>query len=254
MKRSLLFKPGPLKIYRRETNNAVKKNVTNKQSTSIELLNQPGSSLVVFDDNCDQAGINGNKLTLDINLVNNRGERRQCCVADDETKKMLDPAYIARRRTRSSGINKIPSSATNTPYCTTSKEYLSSRGKSFNQNQYHFLESGNPLVKPGAPGSENNKYSVNNDGNVHCPNNPNFYVKTQFKPSNFKFSNQGGVSSSSRTLRLNYNTITTNGDLFTKAFGSNVGNALSYGKSTDAYTIKDKIGYPEPCDTKCITK
>ena len=75
----------------------------------------------------------------------------------------------------------------------------------------------------------------------------------EFKPSNYKFSQDGGVSSSARTNRLNYNTITTNGGLYTSAYGSQVGNALSYGKSSDAYTIKDKIGVPAPCDIACKT-
>jgi hypothetical protein len=116
------------------------------------------------------------------------------------------------------------------------------------------MKEGNPLVKPGAPGSENNKYALNNDGNVYCPKNPSFYVETQFKPTNYKYSQDGGVSSSARTSRLNYNTITTNGGLYTKAYGAEVGAALSYGASSDAYTIKDKIGVPAPCDTRCLIK
>lgn len=251
MEKELLFLPPPLKIYRRETNTTTSNTNSKKTSTSIDVINRPGSSLVVFDDNCDCLGT---KQTLDINLVNNRGERNLCCIDDDSTKKMLDPANIARRRTRSSGILKKPSSVTSAPYCTSTKEYLSTRGKLYNQNQFNYLESGDPLVKPGAPGSEKNKYSINNNGNVYCPNNPNYYAPTQFKPNNYKYSQEGAVSSSARTLRLNYNTMTSNGDLYTKAYGSEVGNALSYGASTDAYTIKQKIGFPAHCDTKCVTK
>ena len=251
MENSLLFLPPPIKLYRRELKTQSTNNNSKKISTSIDVLDRPGSSLVNFQDNCD---CDGNKQTLDINLINNRGERGLCCVEDNETSKMFNPENVARRRTRSSGINKRPSTVTSAPYCTTSKEYLSTRGKLFNQNQYHFLKSGDPLVKPGAPGSENNKYSVNNDGNVYCSSNPNYYAPTQFKPNNYKFSQDGAVSSSSRTSRLNYNTITTNGDLYTKAYGSEVGNALSYGASSDAYTIKNKYGVQAPCDTKCVVK
>ena len=251
MENSLLFLPPPIKLYRRELKTQSTNNNSKKISTSIDLLNRPGSSLVNFQDNCD---CDGTKQTLDIHLINNRGERGLCCVEDNETSKMFNPENVARRRTRSSGINKRPSTVTNAPYCTTSKEYLSTRGKLFNQNQYHFLKAGDPLVKPGAPGSENNKYSVNNDGNVYCSSNPNYYAPTQFKPNNYKFSQDGAVSSSSRTSRLNYNTITTNGDLYTKAYGSEVGNALAYGASSDAYTIKNKYGVQAPCDTKCIVK
>lgn len=251
MENELLFLPPPLKLYRREIKTQSSDSNSQKISTSIDVLDRPGSSLVNYADSCD---CSGNKQTLDINLINNRGERGLCCIEDNETSKMFNPENVARRRTRSSGINKRPSTVTTAPYCTTSKEYLSTRGKLFNQNQYHYLKSGDPLVKPGAPGSEDNKYSVNNDGNVYCPNNPNYYAPTQFKPNNYNYSQEGAVSSSSRTARLNYNTITTNGNLYTRAYGSEVGNALAYGASSDAYTIKDKYGVQAPCDTKCVIK
>jgi len=257
----LAFLPPPLKIYRREAFTKPLKTESSKQSTSIELLERPGSSLVVFDNTkgwnvCD-SDCSGNKLTLDTNLINNRGERGLCC--DTSIAEQLNPASVARRRCRSAGMYKKkngvlqpPSNQTSAPYANTTKEYLSTRGKTFKQNQYHYLQSGNALVKPGAPGSQNNKYSINDGGGFYCSD-PNYYIQSEFKPSNYKFSQDGGVSSSARTNRLNYNTITTNGGLYTKAYGSQVGNALSYGKSSDAYTIKDKIGVPAPCDISCKT-
>jgi len=257
----LAFLPPPLKIYRREAFTKPLKTESSKQSTSIELLERPGSSLVVFDNTkgwnvCD-SDCSGNKLTLDTNLINNRGERGLCC--DTSIAEQLNPASVARRRCRSAGMYKKkngvlqpPSTQTSAPYANTTKEYLSTRGKTFKQNQYHYLQSGNALVKPGAPGSQNNKYSINDGGGFYCSD-PNYYIQSEFKPSNYKFSQDGGVSSSARTNRLNYNTITTNGGLYTKAYGSQVGNALSYGKSSDAYTIKDKIGVPAPCDISCKT-
>lgn len=257
----LAFLPPPLKIYRREAFTKPLKTESSKQSTSIELLERPGSSLVVFNNTKDwnvcDSDCSGNKLTLDTNLINNRGERGLCC--DTTIADQLNPASVARRRCRSAGMYKKkngvlqpPSTQTSAPYANTTKEYLSTRGKTFKQNQYHYLQSGNALVKPGAPGSQNNKYSINDGGGFYCSD-PNYYIQSEFKPSNYKFSQDGGVSSSARTNRLNYNTITTNGGLYTKAYGSQVGNALSYGKSSDAYTIKDKIGVPAPCDIACKT-
>ena len=258
---SLAFLPPPLKIYRREAFTKPLKTESSKQSTSIELLERPGSSLVVFDNTkgwnvCDN-DCSGNKLTLDTNLINNRGERGLCC--DTTIAEQLNPASVARRRCRSAGMYKKkngvlqpPSSQTKAPYANTTKEYLSTRGKTFNQNQYHYLKSGNALARPGAPGSQNNKYSINDGGAFYCDAS-GYYIQSEFKPSNYKFSQDGGVSSSARTNRLNYNTITTNGGLYTTAYGSQVGNALSYGKSSDAYTIKDKIGVPAPCDIACKT-
>ena len=252
----LAFLPPPLKIYRREAFTKPLKTESSKISTSIELLEQPGSSLVVFNNRngwnvCD-SDCNGNKMTLDINLINNRGERGLCC--DTSIADQINPASVARRRCRSAGMYKKtpPSTQTSAPYATTTNEYLSTRGKTFKQNQYHYLQSGDALAKPGAPNSQNNKYSINDGGSFYC-NDPNYYIQSAFKPSNYKFSQDGGVSSSTRTNRLNYNTITTNGGLYTSAYGSQVGNALSYGKSSDAYTIKDKIGVPAPCDVTCVT-
>jgi hypothetical protein len=256
----LAFLPPPLKIYRREAFTKELKTNSTKQSTSIELLERPGSSLVVFNNTkgwnvCD-SDCSGNKLTLDTNLINNRGERGLCCDARNpgSIADQINPASVARRRCRSAGMykNKPPSTVTSAPYSTTSKEYLSTRGKTFKQNQYHYLKSGNALAKPGAPGSQNNKYSINDGGSFYCDASGH-YIQSEFKPSNYKFSQDGGVSSSARTNRLNYNTITTNGGLYTKAYGSQVGNALSYGKSSDSYTIKDKIGVPAPCDVACKT-
>ncbi len=258
---ALAFLPPPLKIYRREAFTKPLKTESSKQSTSIELLERPGSSLVVFDNTkggnvCDSE-CSGNKMTLDTNLINNLGERGLCC--DTTIADQLNPASVARRRCRSAGMYKKkngvlqpPSKQTSAPYANTTKEYLSTRGKTFKQNQYHYLKSGNALAKPGAPGSQNNKYSINDGGSFYCDAS-GYYIQSEFKPSNYKFSQDGGVSSSARTNRLNYNTITTNGGLYTSAYGSQVGNALSYGKSSDAYTIKDKIGVPAPCDIACKT-
>lgn len=244
MEKSLLFLPPPLKIYRREINTAPISVNSMRRSTSIEEINRPNGYLVVsHETECD---CSGNVLILDNLIPNNKTLTGECC----NPNALLDPASVARRRLRSSGrISKPVSSAA--PYCTTSQEYLNTRGKTFGQNQFNYFKSGNPLVKPGAPGSEGNKYAANVSGAL-CAG-VNNYVETQFKPTNYKYSQDGGVSSSSRTTRLNYNTITTNGDLYTKAFGSEVGNALSYGASSDAYTIKQKIGFPAPCDTKCVT-
>jgi hypothetical protein len=250
MQNSLLFLPPPLKIYRREINTAPLAVNSSKQSMSIDVLDRPGGYLVISHTNeCD---CSGNVGVLDNNIPNNKTETGECC----NPNAMLDPATVARRRMRSSGVIRKPvdSAVTTAPYCTTSQEYLNTRGKTFGQNQFHYFKSGNPLVKPGAPGSENNKYSANTDGSNYCPKNPTYYVESQFKPTNYKYSQDGGVSSSARTSRLNYNTITTTGGIYTTAFGSEVGNALSYGASSDAYTIKQKIGFPAPCDTKCVIK
>jgi hypothetical protein len=70
------------------------------------------------------------------------------------------------------------------------------------------------------------------------------YSIVYYKPNNSRFSAQGGVSSSDLTLRVKYDSITTTASTFTKVFGAEVGSAVSYGVPSQAYTVKDKIGYP----------
>jgi hypothetical protein len=249
MEGRLLFTPPPLKIYRREI---VSKNVltTNPRiSASIDLFNQPNGYLVVPKEKpCE---CNAIQNTLDITLTSNSSEKPGSCSAFTTEGVCLDPATNAKRRVRSAGMirQKIVPGKIPTPYCTTSQQYLSTRGRTFNQNQFNYLQTGNPNVKPGAPGSVDNKYAVNQEGVNYCAD-PNQFIESQYKPSNYKYATQGGVSSSARTLRLNYNTITTTGGIYSKAYGSQVGNALAYGQSSEAYTVKDKIGVPMPCIPK----
>lgn len=70
------------------------------------------------------------------------------------------------------------------------------------------------------------------------------YVPIYYKPNNPNFAQQGGVSCSTSTLKTKYDTITTNGSIYTKAYGLSVANALAYGVPQNGYTVKDKIGYP----------
>lgn len=70
------------------------------------------------------------------------------------------------------------------------------------------------------------------------------YKSVVYKPSNPQFANQGGVSASSATQRIRYNTITNNTAAYQKAYGTSVANALAYGVPENGYTIKDKLGYP----------
>ena len=246
MEGSLLFKAGPIKGYRREIVTKTNDPSNPRISSSVNLFDIPNGYLVVpSDDPCE---CNGIQNTLDINYTNNKTENGTC---NSLTTNGLcfDPASNAKRRARSSGIIKknIGTAANPDIYSTNTNQYLSSRAKTFKQNEFNYLRSGNASVKPGAPGAENNKYAANQEGIKYVCNGDNNYVTVNYKPSNYKFANQGGVSSSDRMLRLKYNTITDTGASYTAPLGNQVANALSYGKSADAYTIKDKMGVQRPC-------
>ena len=250
MEGNLLFKARPLKIYRRDIVTTTTNPSNARISSSIDVLDRPNGYLVVpKEDPCDCKAINN---TLDITLTNNTTEIPGACSSFTTNGVCLDPATNAKRRVRSSGMIRktVNPDSIPTPYCTTSQQYLSTRGRTFKQNEFNYLRSGNASVKPGAPGSQDNKYAVNQEGINYCEDPEKNYIDVQYKPNNYKFANQGGVSSSARTLRLNYNSITNSGKMFSDAYGTQVGNALAYGGSPDAYTEKTKIGVKMPCIPK----
>jgi len=108
-------------------------------------------------------------------------------------------------------------------YYTTTSQYLYNRCKTYEQQQFNYITSGNSASKPGDPSSINNTYVgncnpnldidnpvVDTDGSYNTLTNPQGCKLTQYKPNNYKFSTQGAVSSSDRILRLNVETINTN--------------------------------------------
>ena len=73
-----------------------------------------------------------------------------------------------------------------------------------------------------------------------------------YKPNNAQYAQQGGVSSSSRILRLKLNTINKNAQSIGNSYGSSVSSALSYsGRSETPFVQKQKMnagGYSKNCD------
>ena len=236
-------RPLPLKIYRREITTAPLKNCNPRISSSIDVFDQPGGSLVnpVHFNNINEGIAN----TLDFNYVNNSTEHPGACSSFTTKGVCLDPGKNALNRVRSAGMikKKVIYGQIPEPYCTNAYQYLATRGKTFNQNQYNFLRAGNSTSKPGTNAASDNEYAVNTGIN-YCSDPSVNYIPTYYKPNNPQFAQEGGVSSSSYITRLKYDTITNNGAIYTKAFGSAVGNALAYTGSPDGYTLKNKMGFP----------
>jgi hypothetical protein len=68
------------------------------------------------------------------------------------------------------------------------------------------------------------------------------YVPLYFKPNNVGFGVQGAVDASTLTQRVKYNEITNAASGLRSAYGNAAANALSYGVSEQAYTIKSVVG------------
>jgi hypothetical protein len=68
------------------------------------------------------------------------------------------------------------------------------------------------------------------------------YVTLYYKPNNPGYGVQGAVDASTRIHRLKYNTITTGANGIRSAYGNAAANALAYGVSEQAYTLKTIVG------------
>lgn len=149
-----LFSPLPLKIYRKEIGRTSCN--TSRNTTSIEELNRPGSSIV----NSKSTICNGLVNLVDFNLTNNSSEKigisaSECVVGTPETN--------ARRRVRSSGMiqKQFDLSNDKPTYYTDSRQYLNSRNKTFGQNNFHYFREGDATAVQGSSQSIDNIYTTN---------------------------------------------------------------------------------------------
>jgi len=258
--RGLIFNPLPLKLYRREiaTNTSTSTTSNRRSSVRIDEFNRPGGSLVYNSSSAAlPVGCVGIKNTLDINVPNDNSVLPGSLSSCNTTKNTLGPhafsqSQNALRRVRSGGmvVSKFNAVSNKPVYYTDSKQYLTSRTKTFEQNKYNFFDTGNVAAEPGSAAAITNTYYANGTV-VDCAKKAPVY----YKPNNSKFAQDGGVSASSLLARLKYDTIQDVASKSTSvtSLGSAVANAMSYGVSTDLYTQKDKIGYPNAC-TPVINK
>lgn len=243
---SIFLRPQPLKIYRREIGNITNDSESRKSHT-IQSFETPGGAILVDGFNCK-----GTHTTKHFHYNDKRDSYNPCSACDVPLEGAIDSTFVkslstednARRRVRSSGMNrtKFLANKNNTKnYFSSSSQYLHGRNKSFKQNQFNSL-------RVEGQQKENNVYSSNTIQSCGSDSNgESQYVPVYYKPNNAKFAQQGGVSSSSRLVRLKYDTITDAGASMTKVYGNHTANAMSYGVPVNGYTIKDKIGYPNIC-------
>lgn len=152
--------PRPVNHIRREIASRPSLKTGNQRvSLSIDELNGPNGYLVSKTTSCS-----GNTTTLDFNLTSNSTDKPGVCqtlATCTETN--------ALKRVRSSGMVKknYNINRNNDHYCTSSQEYLISRNKTYQQNQFAYLRKGNASAVPGSGLSSNNIYAAG--GLSHCP-------------------------------------------------------------------------------------
>ena len=156
-----LFNPTPLKLYRREIASSIIKPCNPRISTSIDELNRPNGYLVY-----NSATNYGLDNVLDLNITTNKYEL-STPICNTSTN-CLNQANNARKRVRSSGMmpKKFNPAKNNDQYYSNTTQYLKSRNRTFEQNQYNYIRQGDPTAQPGSPLAQNNLYSAN--GISHC--------------------------------------------------------------------------------------
>jgi len=153
-----LFAANPLKIYRREIASTATTIIGSNASLRIDVFNRPNGTI----NNSVATNVNDLVNTLDNTTPNNKCENYESCSV------VLSPAANARNRVRSSGMikRKFNEGKNDDTYYTSSSQYLTSRNRTFVQNQYNYIRQGDSNAKPGSSLSSANVYSP--AGTNHC--------------------------------------------------------------------------------------
>ena len=149
---NIFLKTKPLKHYRREIANIVNPSCGSNASIKIDIVNRPSGTII----NSIATNKGGLENSIDITLPNNTCETYENCSV------VLSPAENARNRVRSSGMikRKFIDGTLNDRYYTNSSQYLSSRNRTFAQNQYNYIRQGDSTAKPGSSLASANVYSA----------------------------------------------------------------------------------------------
>jgi len=254
---SQFFKALPNQIYRREIVSVENPQSGSSRGTKISTTTDiPGGTIVNTQSTLCEGIMGTANLTYDESKT-----ALQCspgCNSQlDNDVSQRNSKYIqtlsiqenARRRVRSSGMMRprFKENTIQSDNYASSGQYLHSRNKTFQQNQFSNLRKGDSSAIPGTTASQDNKYASNTIQYCDSSSNLTNYVPVYYKPNNSKFAQQGAVDSGCRLTRLKYDTITSAGNSMRVAYGPSTANALAYGVPSNGYTIKDKIGYPNKC-------
>jgi hypothetical protein len=198
---SSLRHPLPQKLYRKEFATTPLSSSSSRTAVKIDGLNAPnGYSISSVLD----ATLGEPSVVEDYPFATS-----QCGVADADAKK----------RVRSAGMYPkkfAPTRNNDSIYHSSTKEYLVSRSKTFEQNQYQYYRGGaNSTDKPGQTassfGNDNSAQGIQHwfyDGDISTTSIANLPHKNViYKPNNWKFATRGAVDSSLRTDTVGHSCV-----------------------------------------------
>jgi hypothetical protein len=235
------FYPRPIKSYRRNIGNTGVLNSSSNERQSVTIsatMEQPGGMVKTTIPICSNNGVG---IKTDPNIINSTYENGVC----NTSAICMTPQVNSLKRVRSAGMIRKRN------YNVNSYQMLDNRDKTFAQNQFNYLNTGNSGATAGSPLAllTKNTYVQNGSGQFNVANNTVIY-----KPSNWKFANQGGVSSSSRTERLKYDNMQKVAYNYKQTYGVDTRNyalSVTYGGtngngSSVTYGAKNKMLVPTP--------
>jgi hypothetical protein len=237
------FYPAPLKHYRRNIgrtadNLPLPSSSNERQSVTISaVMEQPGGAVRTTVPICSNNGV---EISTDAKMPNMTYDNMGCNVNGTTCMNVRNNALT---RVRSAGMIKKRN------YNVNSYQYLQNRDRTFSQNNFNYLKTGNSSAVSGSALASSNTYVQNASGQFNVANNVVIY-----KPSNSKFGQQGGVSSSSRLERLKLDTIEKVAGQYKQTYGTNscdYKSSVTYSGSNGTYNgatygRKDLYNVPTP--------
>ena len=194
--------PRPIKHYRKGYYTTAERYVASSTGGNLikQLLDTPGSVNFQSYNNTICESCKGIVVINNWEPINNLSEK-----PTPETQQP-PPGFCCNQEKNALKRLRSANTIVKQKYYTTHEKYLLNRCQLFNQTQFNYLNTGDAQAKPGSPESLDNTYTGNFIlKNKLCNKSPVIY-----KPNNYKFSQQGAVSSSDRNLRLNLETINKN--------------------------------------------
>jgi hypothetical protein len=254
-------KARPMKHYRRQLNRTPGSGYS---KISVSLVDRPGSTVFrgVTDTNCSCTTADNEYLTLNNKFLysnnhtikppaqepiipgtNNNKVQNNGSINIGNKYEIQTGVYntVSLCYSKTKDAKKLTRNNTilSKSYYTTTKAYLKARCNLYEQKQS--IQKIPTETYNSTNISENStKFYTNNCTNPYQTGR-NCNNVTYYNPNNTQFKTQGAVSSSTRLLALNVNTITKNGNSFRSAWGDAAANAGDYqGTSMSPYFVKSK--------------
>tara|TARA_B100000902_G_C27284611_1_gene903696 strand:+ start:514 stop:1428 length:915 start_codon:yes stop_codon:yes gene_type:complete len=196
------FRARPIKHWRKSLFSSTSHKSRSIRSTGmIGVLDKPGNVNYLDQNRCKSCDINNPNINvIEYNIKRNNDQKENVC--------------------NGCNVNVIKRASTflDKNYSTTTAEYLHKKCRTYNQKSSGINYDNTTKEYYSNCSCPEYSYNTFKKKSDDCVSNCR---KVYYKPSNTKFSTQGGVSSGTRIARLKYDTVTKNGSSFRASYNNN---------------------------------